>query len=149
MGRKPVVGVPRPRAATPAGATAEDKAGSAADEGSAVTVDSRGELSSAPELSQLLLDAKFSVPQPRLGIVSHGDLIEAARSSDCRLVAVTAPAGYGKSTFLAEWAAAEDRSVASKDCNSRKASCGRSAELPAVTTSARASAYRAAHSRRC
>jgi LuxR family maltose regulon positive regulatory protein len=60
----------------------------------------------------LLLDAKFSVPRPRLGIVSHSDLVETARSSDRRLVAVTAPAGYGKSTFLAEWAATEDRSVA-------------------------------------
>jgi LuxR family maltose regulon positive regulatory protein len=60
----------------------------------------------------LLLDAKYSVPQPRLGIVSRGDLIETARSSDGRLVAITAPAGYGKSTFLAEWAATEDRSVA-------------------------------------
>jgi LuxR family maltose regulon positive regulatory protein len=35
-----------------------------------------------------------------------------ARSSGCRLVAVTAPAGYGKSTFLAECAAAEERPVA-------------------------------------
>jgi len=49
--------------------------------------------------------------QPRAGVVSRAELIEAARSSDCRLVAITAPAGYGKSTFLAEWAAAEDRRV--------------------------------------
>src|SRR6516162_4124049 len=41
------------------------------------------------------------------GAVSRATLIEAARSSDRRLVAVTAPAGYGKSMFLAEWAAAE------------------------------------------
>jgi LuxR family maltose regulon positive regulatory protein len=39
-------------------------------------------------------------------------LVNTARSSGCRVVAVTAPAGYGKSTFLAEWAAAEDRRVA-------------------------------------
>jgi LuxR family maltose regulon positive regulatory protein len=32
-----------------------------------------------------------------------------ARSSECRVVAVTAPAGYGKSTFLAEWAGREAR----------------------------------------
>ena len=38
--------------------------------------------------------------------------MEAARSSGRRLVAVTAPAGYGKSTFLAQWAQAEDRRVA-------------------------------------
>ena len=64
------------------------------------------------EFSQLLLDAKFSVPRPRPGAVSRGDLAETARSSVGRLVAVTVPAGYGKSTFLAEWAAAEDRRVA-------------------------------------
>ena len=64
------------------------------------------------DLAQLLLDAKFSVPRPRQGSVRHGDLVEAARSSGCRLIAVTAPAGYGKSTFLAECAAAEDRPVA-------------------------------------
>jgi LuxR family maltose regulon positive regulatory protein len=60
----------------------------------------------------LLLDAKFSVPQPRLGAVSRAQLIETARSSDCRVVGVTAPPGYGKSTFLAQWAEAEDRRVA-------------------------------------
>lgn len=65
-----------------------------------------------PELGQLLLDAKFSVPRPGPGAVSRAKLIEAARSGDCRVVAVTAPAGYGKSTFLAEWARAEDRRVA-------------------------------------
>ena len=52
-----------------------------------------------------------STRQPQPGAVSRAGLVEAARSSDCRLVAVTAPAGYGKSTFLAEWAAAEDRRV--------------------------------------
>src|SRR5215472_3277642 len=63
-------------------------------------------------LGVLLLDSKFSVPQPRPGAVCHDDLVKTARSSDCRIVAVTAPAGYGKSTFLAQWAAAEDRRVA-------------------------------------
>jgi LuxR family transcriptional regulator, maltose regulon positive regulatory protein len=65
----------------------------------------------ARELSQVLLDAKFSVPQRRPGAVGRGDLIKTARSSGCRLIAVTAPAGYGKSTFLAEWALTEDRPV--------------------------------------
>jgi len=60
----------------------------------------------------LLFDAKFSVPPPRPDAVSHGDLIKTARSSGCRYVAVTASAGYGKSAFLAEWAATEDRPVA-------------------------------------
>jgi len=64
------------------------------------------------EIDGLLLDAKFSVPQPRAGAVGRGDLIKAAQSSNCRLVAVTAPAGYGKSTFLTEWAWSEHRPVA-------------------------------------
>jgi len=71
-----------------------------------------GVASPAPELARALADAKFSAPQPRPGTVSRAGLIEAARSSDRRVVAVTAPAGYGKSTFLAEWAQAEDRRVA-------------------------------------
>ena len=66
----------------------------------------------AAGLSQLLFDAKFSVPPPRPDAVSRGDLVKTARSSGCRYVAVAAPAGYGKSTFLAEWAATEDRRVA-------------------------------------
>jgi LuxR family maltose regulon positive regulatory protein len=39
-------------------------------------------------------------------------LIARARGSGVRVVAVTAPAGYGKSTLLAEWAARETRAVA-------------------------------------
>ena len=44
--------------------------------------------------------------------MSRVGLIEAARSTGCRVVGITAPAGYGKSTLLAEWARAEDRRVA-------------------------------------
>jgi LuxR family transcriptional regulator, maltose regulon positive regulatory protein len=64
------------------------------------------------DLDALLLDAKLSVPRLRPGSVSRARLIGAGRASDCRAVAVTAPAGYGKSTLLAEWALAEDRRVA-------------------------------------
>ena len=64
------------------------------------------------ELDRLLLDAKVSAPQPRKGSVSRAKLIETGRVSFRRVVAVTAPAGYGKSTLLAEWAEAEDRAVA-------------------------------------
>ena len=63
------------------------------------------------ELEALLLDAKLSVPDRRPGAVSRAELIETARASDCRVVGVTAPAGYGKSTLLAQWAEAEDRPV--------------------------------------
>jgi LuxR family transcriptional regulator, maltose regulon positive regulatory protein len=77
-----------------------------------VTVDVHHAAWPPPGLGQLLLDAKFVAPQPRMGSVSRAGLVEAARSSTCILVAVTAPAGYGKSTFLAEWARAEDRRMA-------------------------------------
>ena len=63
----------------------------------------------APDL--LLLDSKLSVPPPRPGFVSRAGLIEKARGSGCRVIGVTAPAGYGKSTLLVEWALAEDRPV--------------------------------------
>ena len=63
-------------------------------------------------LDERLLDSKLTPPQLRRGLVSRVGLIEAARSSDCRVVGVTAPPGYGKSTLLAEWAAGEDRRVA-------------------------------------
>ena len=74
--------------------------------------ESRDAGSAAAELDHLLLDAKLSFPQPRPGSVSRADLIEAARSSDYRVVGVTAPAGYGKTTLLAQWALAENRGVA-------------------------------------
>jgi LuxR family transcriptional regulator, maltose regulon positive regulatory protein len=77
-----------------------------------VSVDLHDAPSPAPGLGQVLHDAKFAVPQPRPGSVSRADLVEAARSSKCTLIAVTAPAGYGKSTFLAQWARAEDRRMA-------------------------------------
>jgi LuxR family transcriptional regulator, maltose regulon positive regulatory protein len=81
-------------------------------DGPAVMLDLHEAGSLVPGLNQLLFDAKFSVPPLRPDVVSRGDLIKTARSGGCRYIAVTAPAGYGKSTFLAEWAATEDRRVA-------------------------------------
>jgi LuxR family maltose regulon positive regulatory protein len=63
------------------------------------------------ELEAVLLGAKLAVPDLRPGAVSRAELIETARTSECRVVGVTAPAGYGKSTLLAQWAEAEDRPV--------------------------------------
>jgi LuxR family transcriptional regulator, maltose regulon positive regulatory protein len=91
----------------------------------------------APGLSQLLLEAKFSALQPRPGAVGRAMLIETARSSDCRVVGVTAPAGYGKSTFLAEWAQAEDRRVA-------WVALDRFDDDPAILLTSLATAYRRA-----
>jgi LuxR family maltose regulon positive regulatory protein len=72
----------------------------------------RDKAPSEAQVDRLLLDAKLSVPQSSRGSVSRAELIKAARSSECRVVAVTAAAGYGKSTLLAQWASEEDRRVA-------------------------------------
>ena len=65
----------------------------------------------AGALDALLVDAKLSVPLPRPGVVPRSQVIERARASGCQVVGVSAPAGYGKTTLLAEWALAEDRPV--------------------------------------
>jgi LuxR family maltose regulon positive regulatory protein len=63
-------------------------------------------------MDRALRDSKISVPEPRRGAVSRKHLIVRACTSGSPIVAVTAPAGYGKSTLLAEWAASETRAVA-------------------------------------
>lgn len=63
------------------------------------------------DVDRALLAGKTEPPLPRRTAVSRRELIDSARVSGRRVVAVTAPAGYGKSTLLAEWAAAEDRPV--------------------------------------
>jgi LuxR family maltose regulon positive regulatory protein len=67
--------------------------------------------SAVPELEAQLLEAKLSVPHRRPGSVSRAELIQTAREGGCRVVCVTAPAGYGKSILLSEWAEVEDRHV--------------------------------------
>jgi LuxR family maltose regulon positive regulatory protein len=60
----------------------------------------------------VLLSSKIQTPPYRQGAVSRSALIDRARRSGARVVSVTAPAGYGKSTLLAEWAAIDPRNVA-------------------------------------
>src|SRR6476619_6317824 len=50
--------------------------------------------------------------QPAPGIVSRSSLVDRVRARQGDVVAVTAPAGYGKSTFIAELVAADPRPVA-------------------------------------
>jgi LuxR family maltose regulon positive regulatory protein len=64
------------------------------------------------ELDDVLLDVKLSVPHVRDGLVSRAALIDGARESSAVAVGVTAPAGYGKSMLLVEWAARERRATA-------------------------------------
>ena len=73
--------------------------------------DNRGSVSASPALDRELLDAKFSPPPPRPGLASRRALVERAVDSGARVVAVTAPAGYGKTTLLAEWASTDERPV--------------------------------------
>lgn len=64
------------------------------------------------DVQAVLLSSKIQTPPARTGAVSRRALIDAARESGARVVSVTAPAGYGKSTLLAEWAATDARRVA-------------------------------------
>ncbi|MFE6964400.1 AAA family ATPase [Agromyces sp. NPDC057679] len=52
---------------------------------------------------------KFAPPRGRGGSVSRRRLIDRARSSGAPLVSLAAPAGYGKSTLVREWAERDDR----------------------------------------
>jgi LuxR family maltose regulon positive regulatory protein len=62
-------------------------------------------------LDPRLLDGKLRVPVAAEGAVSRAGVIGRVLSSGSRVVSVTAPAGYGKSMLLAEWAAQERRHV--------------------------------------
>jgi LuxR family transcriptional regulator, maltose regulon positive regulatory protein len=95
-----------------------------------------GDAPSVGVLEALLLDAKLAAPRVRAGSVSRADLITRARVSNCRVVGITAPAGYGKSTLLAQWAEAERRPVA-------WVSLDRFDDDPAALLSVVASAYAA------
>jgi LuxR family transcriptional regulator, maltose regulon positive regulatory protein len=61
-----------------------------------------------------LLETKLHVPRRRRGLVPRPRLSERlSRASESKLTLVSAPAGFGKTTLLAEWlAAAPERSVA-------------------------------------
>lgn len=63
------------------------------------------------DLDDLFVGVKFTAPRHRAPDVSRAALIDAARASGRRVVGVTAPPGYGKSTLLAEWARTDPRTV--------------------------------------
>ena len=76
-----------------------------------MTDDSGGAGPTVAALEAVLLEAKLSAPRRRAGSVSRAGLIEAASAGGCRVVGITAPAGYGKSMLMAEWAETERRRV--------------------------------------
>jgi LuxR family maltose regulon positive regulatory protein len=56
------------------------------------------------------LEAKFSVPPMRAGLVWRHYRIEELRAAgDSPLILVTAPPGYGKTTLLSQWARVDER----------------------------------------
>jgi LuxR family maltose regulon positive regulatory protein len=63
-----------------------------------------------------LLETKLFVPKPTRGLVARPRLIERLdRGAESKLTLISAPAGFGKTTLLAEWLAASpigERSVA-------------------------------------
>ena len=59
------------------------------------------------------LESRIQVPAPRTGTVSRTGLVNRLRASTSATVAtVVAPAGYGKTTLLAQWAARDNRRFA-------------------------------------
>jgi LuxR family maltose regulon positive regulatory protein len=58
-----------------------------------------------------VLEAKLRPPALRPGAVAKTALVSRLRNNSSRVVTVVAPAGYGKTTLLAQWAAVERRPV--------------------------------------
>src|SRR4051794_33068617 len=59
-----------------------------------------------------VLAAKLHPPRPRRRLVPRARLTDRLRGEAPRLVLVAAPAGFGKTTLLAQWLAASDSRVA-------------------------------------
>ena len=58
-------------------------------------------------MASQLLETKLYVPRPRRGLVARPRLSERlGRGAESKLTLVSAPAGFGKTTLLAEWLAA-------------------------------------------
>ncbi len=60
-----------------------------------------------------LLTTKLHIPPPRPNLVPRPRLIERLNAGiHCKLILVSAPAGFGKTTLLSEWVAGNGRPVA-------------------------------------
>jgi LuxR family maltose regulon positive regulatory protein len=68
---------------------------------------------SAPPSKVEITEAKLLRPPVRPGIVARKGLVERLRASEtASVVVVSAPAGYGKTTLLSQWAERDDRPFA-------------------------------------
>jgi LuxR family maltose regulon positive regulatory protein len=57
-----------------------------------------------------VMDSKIRVPTVRRGMVSRPALVNRLRArTDARVATIVAPAGYGKTTLLTQWAARDER----------------------------------------
>ncbi len=66
-----------------------------------------------PGSSVPIIESKLWIPSARPGLVPRAGLVERLTASrGASIVAIAAPAGYGKTTLLAQWAETEDRPVA-------------------------------------
>ncbi|MGO4452520.1 LuxR C-terminal-related transcriptional regulator [Arthrobacter sp. RAF14] len=63
------------------------------------------------DLRRLIVEGSTTPPQFDAAFVHRTGLIDQVRSGDSRVVTVSAPAGYGKTSLLAEWCQSEDRAV--------------------------------------
>jgi len=63
-------------------------------------------------MTSVLLDTRLTPPPWRPASRTRVDLVERVLTDERQVVVVTAPAGYGKSTFLRQWAEREECSVA-------------------------------------
>lgn len=60
-------------------------------------------------MANQLLDTKFYAPRPRSGLVPRPGLTDRLfRGTESKLTLISAPAGFGKSTLLAQWLARPD-----------------------------------------
>lgn len=59
-----------------------------------------------------LLESKLALPQLRSELVFRAELVELLQSSGSRVVSIAAPAGYGKTTVVTQWALHDPRADA-------------------------------------
>jgi LuxR family maltose regulon positive regulatory protein len=68
-----------------------------------------------------LVGARLRRPSPMLGAVDREQLVQELRDSGRPIISVTAPAGYGKTTLIAQWLGVDPRPSAwlslGEDCN--------------------------------